>query len=223
MTAPVEIGVIVVVVGLLIVRRLIGEPADARRMLLVPAALCLAGLSDLGQVAQSPLSVGFLLGISVVSVVLGVLRGASVRVHKRDDVVFMRYTMTTVVLFVANLGVKVGSGLLLGYIDPRAEHAVSSGLALTLGVGMLAEGVAILSKALRTGGRIAWGGGAGQKYVVGLQASNLEGQEEHGTAEPSWSPSKRRSALSALLDDVRDLGARRDGAWRPERDRSSDR
>jgi len=87
---------------------------------------------------------------------------------------------------------------------------------------MLAEGVAILSKALRTGGRIAWGAGAGQRYVGGLQASNLEGQEERAAAESGWLRSKRTSALSALLDDVRDLGTRRD-RWGPERGRSSDR
>jgi len=218
MSTPVELIVIVIVVGLMVVRRLIGEPADARRMLLIPAVLAVVGLTDVGQVTQSPLSVGSLIGTGLISVALGVLRGASIRVLDVDGIVFMRYTVTTVVLLVSNFAIKIGSGFLLGAIDPRAEHAVSTGLALTFGVGMLAEGLAVLSKALRTGGRVMWGHG-GQQFGQRPGASD-DGRRPRAGTDARWGGVRRRGMLGALLDDVRDLGMPRpdDDPEHPQRE-----
>ncbi len=156
MSGPIEIILIFAAVGYVLLRRLVGEPAEGKRMLLVPAVLVAAGLTDLAQVAQSPASIWFLIGTTAVSVVLGLLRGASVRVFEQGGIVFMRYTMTTVILWIVNIAIKFGAGFVLGLVDPQAERATSNGLMLTFGAGMLLEGLAVLAQAVRMRGRIVW-------------------------------------------------------------------
>ncbi|MGC5166039.1 hypothetical protein [Luteimicrobium sp. DT211] len=163
MNGPAEVVVVLGVVGYLVVRRMVGEPAEGRRMILLPVALVAVGLTNLGHVALAPVSVGVLAASTVVSLLLGVLRGVSVRVFERDGVVWMRYTVTTVALLAANLALKLGTDLVLRALDRSAEHAVGQGLALTLGAGLLAEGAVVLSKAVRSGGRVRWERDAGDR------------------------------------------------------------
>jgi hypothetical protein len=50
-------------------------------------------------------------------------------------------------------------GYILALVDPTAEHVGSSGLMVTLGAGMVVEGLAVLSKAMRSSGRVVWAKG----------------------------------------------------------------
>ncbi|GAB3989265.1 hypothetical protein GCM10029978_113910 [Actinoallomurus acanthiterrae] len=159
MSGPVEIILIIGAVGYILARRLLGEPAEAKRLLLLPAVLAAVGLTDLAKVPQSPVSIGFLVGSTALSLVLGLLRGASIRVFAEDGIVHLRYTATTVVLWGINLAVRFGASVVLGVVDPTAEHAAGSGLMLTLGAGMVVEGLVVLSKAMRTSGRVIWAKG----------------------------------------------------------------
>jgi hypothetical protein len=151
MSGPVEIVVILAVVGYLLVRRVMGEPAQVRRMLILPAVLTLIGLSDVSGGIRTPLSLMFLVGTAAVSIVLGALRGLSVRISQQDGIAFVRYTVFTIVLWVVNLAVKFGANFALGVIDPKAAAAVGNSLLLTLGLGILAEGGVVLYRALRNG------------------------------------------------------------------------
>jgi hypothetical protein len=159
-SGPVEIVLIIAAVGYVLARRLAGEPAQAKRMLVLPGILAAIGLTDLDKVAQPPMSIAFLVGTTAVSLLIGVLRGASIRLSTRDGVVYMRYTVVTIVLWALNFGIKFGASFALGMVDPAAAHAGSNGLLLTLGVGLLAEGLTVLAKATRVGGEIMWGGRA---------------------------------------------------------------
>ncbi|MFD2419643.1 DUF1453 domain-containing protein [Amycolatopsis pigmentata] len=182
MSGPLEIVLIIAAVGYVLARRLLGEPVDARRTLLLPAVLTGVGFTDLTKVAQSPVSIGFLVGTTVISLVLGLLRGASIRVFEKDGVVHLRYTVTTLVLWAANLVVKFGAGFALGLADPKAEHAASSGLMLTLGAGLLVEGLAVMSKAMRTNGRMTGAMGRGGQAVAlsPLLDGFRDRQDRHG-------------------------------------------
>lgn len=156
LSGPVQVVVIIAAIGYVLVRRLLGEPVQVKRLLVLPAVLCLVGLVHLTKVPQTALSVVFLVVTAGAGAAIGLGRGLTVRVSERDGAAFLQYTAFTVGLWVASVGVKFGAGFLLGAIDPVAERASSSGLLLTLGIGVLVEGVVVLAKATRSGSRVDW-------------------------------------------------------------------
>ncbi|MCW2947502.1 MAG: hypothetical protein JWR24_4219 [Actinoallomurus sp.] len=156
MSGPVEIVLIVAAVGYVLVRRVMGEPAQAKRMLVLPAVLSLIGLSDVSGEVKTPLPLLLLVATAAISVILGALRGASVRISQRDGLAFVRYTGVTVVLWVVNLAIKFGANLTLGAIDLKDAGAVGNSLLLTLGLGILAEGLVVLYRALCHDHPVMW-------------------------------------------------------------------
>jgi hypothetical protein len=108
---------------------------------------------------KTPLSLLFLVATAAISVLLGALRGVSVRVSQREGLAFLRYTGVTVVLWVVTLAIKFGANLTLGAIDPKDTAAVGNTLLLTLGLGILAEGFVVLYRALRNDHRVMWAQG----------------------------------------------------------------
>jgi hypothetical protein len=156
MSDPVEVIVILAAVGYVLARRMIGEPVQAKRMLVLPAVLSLIGMSDVSGHVKSPVSLLFLVATAAISVALGALRGVSVRISRRDGLAFVRYTGFTVVLWVVNLAIKFGANLVLGGIDRTDAGAVGNSLLLTLGLGILAEGLVVLYRALRADHPVMW-------------------------------------------------------------------
>jgi hypothetical protein len=218
-SGPIEIIVIIAVIGYILAKRLIGEPAEVKRMLLLPAILTVAGLVSLAQVAQSPVSIWFLIGTAIVSAVIGLLRGATVRVFERDGIVFMRYRVMTVILWGVNLAIRFGASFVLGMIDPKAEHATSNGLMLTLGIGMLVEGLGVLSKAVRLRGQVVWEKGKdGKPHTTSTFFDGL--QEKVQTTD--WSAGRGqngRTRQSSLWKDLRNLDFRQPYDGDENRDR----
>lgn len=129
------------------------------------------------------MSIGFLAGTTAISLVLGLLRGTSIRVFERDGVVFMRYTVSTAVLWAVNLVIKLLGSVALGLADPAAQHATATGMMFTLGAGMVVEGLVVLAKAMRSDGQIVWQQGRnGQPHAT---SSLLDGlQEKMRTTDP---------------------------------------
>lgn len=186
MSGPIEIVLILAAVCYVMVRRVIGEPVEGKRMLILPAVLLAIGLSDVSGDTHSAASVMFLLATGGASIVLGALRGASVRVSERGGLAFVQYTGVTVALWVANLAVKFGANAVLGHVDPHAAGTGSNSLFLTLGLGMLVEGAVVLARALRKDHRVIWskGGKDGEPHTMspfldGVRDS-LAGRSESG-------------------------------------------
>jgi hypothetical protein len=146
MSGPVEIVVILAAVAFVLVRRMIGEPAKVRSMLVVPAALSAYGLYEVVGAGRTPASLAFLVGTAAISVVIGALRGLSVRMTRRDGYAFIRYTAVTIGLWVLNLALKFGANLLAHGVDPKNTAA---GFLLPVGLGLLAEGLVVYYRALR--------------------------------------------------------------------------
>lgn len=155
MSEPLEIVLILAAVGYVLVRRMMGEAAQVKRMLVLPAVLFVVGISQLGSALHSPAAIVFLLVSAALSVGIGALRGASVRVSDRGGIAFVNYTWVTVVLWVVNLVVKFGANFVFGHIDPQAA-ALGNSLLVTLGLGMLVEGLIVLMRAMRTESQIIW-------------------------------------------------------------------
>jgi hypothetical protein len=176
-SGTIEIILVVAVVCYILIRRLLGEPAEGKRMLLLPAILTVVGIVNITKLTQTPVSVAFLAGSAAFSMVLGLLRGRSIRLFPQSGLVFMRYTWVTVALWVLNLAGKFGANIILRVADPHAVASVSSGLYLTLGAGMLCEGAVVLVKALRTDGRIMWAKGKkGQPHTMSPFLDALQGR-----------------------------------------------
>lgn len=156
LSGPVQVVVIIAAIGYVLVRRLLGEPVQVKRLLVLPAVLCLVGFAHLTKVPQTAMSVVFLLVTAAAGAAIGLGRGLTVEVSERDGVAFLRYSARTVGLWVASIAVKFGAGFLLGAIDPVAERASSSGLMLAVGLGVLAEGLVVLARAAASGGQVDW-------------------------------------------------------------------
>jgi hypothetical protein len=237
MSGPIEIILVIGVVCYILIRRLLGEPAEGKRMLLLPAVLVVVGVLNVTKLTQTPLSVVFLVATTAISMVLGLLRGVSIRLFPRDGLVFMRYTGVTVALLVLNLALKFGANILLRVVDPHDVASVGSGLYLTLGASMLCEGVVVLFKAVRTDGRILWAKGKkGQAHTMSPFLDSLQGRMSGTVADPSPSaptvnpqdspgrdamPPRPAETFESLVREVRAAGRRRDrgGDPRERRDR----
>jgi hypothetical protein len=159
MNGTLQVVLIIAVIAYVLIRRLAGEPAEAKRMLILPAVLTVVGIANLDDLTHSGTALLFLIGTLLISVVLGALRGASIRLSRREGIVFMRYTWVTVALWAANIAVKFGGNLLLGAIDKSGAAVLGNTVLLTVGVGMLLEGVVVLGRALRSGEQVIWAQG----------------------------------------------------------------
>lgn len=184
MSGPVEIVLILAAICFVMVRRLIGEPAQAKRMLVLPAVVAVIGLTDVSGQLKTPMAAVFLVATAAISVGIGALRGASVRISQRDGLAFVRYTWVTVVLWVVNLVIKFGADVVLKAIDPKDAGAVTNSLLLTLGLGLLVEGAVVLYRALCSDHQVMW-----------TQGKNGDPRE-----------------MSPMLDNLRDSLNRRDRA-----------
>lgn len=220
MSGPLEIVLIIAAICYVLGRRLLGEPAEAKRMLVLPAVLTVIGLSNLTGALTSPVAIVFLAGSIALSVLLGLARGATVKLSQRNGFVMMRYTAMTVVLWVVNIAVKLGAGVLLGLVDPAAAHSSSNTLMLTMGVGMLVEGLTVLAKAMRGNGRIIWQQGKdGQPHTTSPFLDQLQQRVQgvpadaptYPTAQqPTYtSPTYAEAAFTGRVRDRRDRRARR--------------
>jgi hypothetical protein len=178
MSGPVEVVLIVAAVVYVMVRRMIGEPAQAKRMLVLPGVLAVIGLTDVAKQVHSAGSLGFLAVTIGISVLFGLLRGASVRVSQRGGLAFVRYTWVTVALWLANLAVKFGANLV-------ASHGLTGAggsLLLTLGAGMLVEGLVVMYRALRDNHPVMWADG--ENGGQGRMSPMLEGLRQNLNSRP---------------------------------------
>lgn len=173
MSGAIEIVLILALIGYMLVRRLMGEAAQAKRMLILPAVFFVVGLTQSSGLLHSPAALVFTLVTCALSVVLGALRGASVRISDRGGIAFVRYTWVTIVLWVANLAVKFGANFAFQQIDPHAA-AIGNSMFLSLGVGMLVEGLIVVARALRSDSQVIWAkGDSGAPHTRSALLDNL--------------------------------------------------
>ncbi|SOB85445.1 CcdC protein domain-containing protein [Streptomyces sp. 1331.2] len=145
----VHTALIAAVVVVVVVRRLRGEPLNARDLLAPPVVLTGLGLWALSQ--HHGLGVGDYIWVgagAVLGVAFGALRGATIRVYERDGMLWQRYTGRTFLV----------AGLSLAAMAGFAALAARNGLAadarpvqLSIGVGFLGEALVVGCRALASG------------------------------------------------------------------------
>ena len=155
-SGPLQIVVVIAAIGYILARRLIGEPAQVKRMLVLPVVLGVIGVANVVKVEQALTSVVFLIILVVIDTTFGFLRGRSTRISDRGGMAYIHYTPATIVLWAAGLAANFGVEFLLRLVDHAAEEAAGHGLLLTLGSGILAEGAVVMAKVLRSGSSPDW-------------------------------------------------------------------
>ncbi|WP_432991375.1 hypothetical protein [Dactylosporangium sp. CA-233914] len=153
---PTTLLVAVAVIVLLMVRRYIGEPLEARRLIVPPLLLIVFGGYTLAQIdfataARHPVTDGAVLGVgAVVAVLGGVLRGVTVKVFVQNGHVWYRYTLVTIAVWLGLVLLRVGQ-LVAARAFGADQSVLSAGLLLVLGLSFLGEAAILGRRAIATG------------------------------------------------------------------------
>ncbi|MFB7905902.1 DUF1453 domain-containing protein [Kitasatospora sp. NPDC056076] len=144
------IGVVVVVV---VVRRLRGEPLNARDLFAPPVVLTALGLWALSQRhGLGAGDCGWIGAGAALGVALGALRGATIRVYERGGVLWQRYTGRTFLVAVVSLAAMAGFALLA---ERGGLAADARPVQLSIGVGFLGEALVVGYRGLAFGAPFA--------------------------------------------------------------------
>ncbi len=139
--SAVQILVIAALVIFTIVRRFTGSPVGARSMA-IPLALTGYGVYTLAQQMHgvpSAADVTLLGGELVLGIVAGLARGTTIRLYVRDGVLWQRYSVATLLIWIAMIAVRLGFAV--------AGHAMGADLSAT-GVSMVAFGLSLVVESL---------------------------------------------------------------------------
>ncbi|MFE6052326.1 DUF1453 domain-containing protein [Kitasatospora sp. NPDC056446] len=149
MSGWVYVVLIAVVVVVVVVRRLRGEPLNARDLFGPPVVLTGLGLwapwqrHGLGAGDAAWVVTGAVLGAA-----LGAVRGATIRVYEREGVLWQRYTGRTFLVAVLSLAVMAGFAALAAHFGLAAD---ARPVQLSIGVGFLGEALVVGWRGLASG------------------------------------------------------------------------
>ncbi|MBB5122330.1 hypothetical protein AF335_26400 [Streptomyces eurocidicus] len=145
MNGWVPAAAIVVVLIVVVVRRLRGEPLNARDLLVAP--LVLTGIGVMSVIKADDVT-GADLGWLIPGAALGVARGATIEVFERGGVLWQRYTGKSFAVAAGSLVLMAG----FGYVAARSGmHASARPTQLNIGVGFLGEALVVAVRGLASG------------------------------------------------------------------------
>jgi len=146
--SAVQIVLIAALVIYAIGRRFTGQPVGARSML-IPVALTGYGLYTLVGSTHGRFSVADIALVAselALGVIAGLGRGATIRLYLRDGHLWQRYTVATLLVWIAMIAVRLGFGY--------AGHAMGATLSVA-GVSMLTFGASLVVESLLVAWRAA--------------------------------------------------------------------
>jgi hypothetical protein len=148
---PLVIAVVVAAaLALVVYRQLLDRPVGTGQPYTVPLLITAVGVFVLVR-AQVPVT-GAGIALSLVELLavagLGVLRGRSIRLFRKDGVLHQRGGALTIGLWVLTIGVRVGLGVLAASVGAGA--LTESTLALSLGISLLVQ-AAVVQRRVRAG------------------------------------------------------------------------
>ncbi|MEV6597137.1 DUF1453 domain-containing protein [Actinoplanes sp. NPDC051346] len=136
----------VVVLIVIVVKRLIGEPLNLRDAWAAPVILTAIGLYGLFK--AEGLDVGdyaWLVGGSVLGLALGYLRGSFVVVYEKRGFLWQRYRGRTFAAIIGTLVLMFGYSLLADKLGMRAE---ARPIQLAIGISFIGEALAVTRQGL---------------------------------------------------------------------------
>jgi len=147
-----QIVLIVAVVALVIGKRLVGRPVDARRSVVMPGALAVYGLTLLFKSDHQLTHTDevWLVIQGAVSVAIGLARGTTIRLYERDGYLWARYRPITLLLWLASIVGRIA--LEAAAVASGADKtAMTSSMMLMFGASLAAESLIVLPRAYASG------------------------------------------------------------------------
>ncbi|QBS42122.1 DUF1453 family protein [Nocardia sp. CS682] len=142
---------LVIIVGaiVMIVKRFMGEPVDARDTFLTPLILVGIGIYSVTRVEDlNGVDIIWLVIGGVVGIAFGAVRGTTTVLFERDGHLWQRYTAKTLGVWVTSAAVGFGLNL-LG--STMGMHHDAKPITLSIGISMLGEMCTLGLRALATG------------------------------------------------------------------------
>jgi hypothetical protein len=147
-----EILAVVVIVGFVIGRQLLGEPLRGKRLLVLPAVLVVIGAVELFGSHEHPGStaIGLIAVGAVVAAVIGAAQGSMMRLESRQGTLWGQMPRRSLWLWVALIASRL---VIEGLASGLGAHMAGSGAAifLTLGVNRLAQAAVVAPRAMASG------------------------------------------------------------------------
>ncbi|MFE4519068.1 DUF1453 domain-containing protein [Kitasatospora sp. NPDC056783] len=153
MNGWVHAGLIAAVAVVVVIRRLRGEPLNARDLFGAPVVL--TGLGVWAVARRHGLGAadyGWIVAGAVLGVALGAVRGATIRVYEREGVLWQRYTGRTFLVAALSLAVMAGFAALATHFGLAAD---ARPVQLSVGVGFLGEALVVGCRGLAAGAPFA--------------------------------------------------------------------
>ncbi|TJZ42761.1 DUF1453 family protein [Streptomyces piniterrae] len=142
-------AIILAVAIVVIIKRLRGEPVNARDLFVPPVVLIAIGVTSLAKAdGLTGTDYAWAAAGAVLGCALGALRGATVRLFDRDGVLWQRYTGRTFLVTVLSLLAMAGYGLLATKLG---MHEKARPTQLGIGISFLGEALAVAYRGLATG------------------------------------------------------------------------
>ncbi|GHG46644.1 DUF1453 domain-containing protein [Streptomyces griseocarneus] len=143
-------GLVAVVAVVVVVKRLAGEPLNARDLFAAPLVLTgigvwalVKGAHGLGGADYAWVAAGSVLGVA-----LGAARGLTVHVFEKEGVLWQRYTGRTFAVLVVSALISIGFAALASRMG---MHPQARPVQLSIGVGFLGEALAVGARGLGSG------------------------------------------------------------------------
>lgn len=155
-SAALQLLLFLVIVGWRLGRKLRERPwsGDTRRWRL-PLILTAVGAyetasltSGAHRISFSAADLGYLVVVSGLSVLLGLVRGATIRLRNRDGVITQQYTAVTAVLWLATVAVRLVADAVAGPGLGVAHSVIGTSILMMFGLSLLGEAACV---ALRAG------------------------------------------------------------------------
>ncbi|MFI6042139.1 hypothetical protein ACIA8C_10925 [Nocardia sp. NPDC051321] len=147
-----SVGLMLVIIAgaiVLIVKRFMGEPVDARDTFVTPLILVGIGVYSVTKVEDlSGIDIVWLVIGGVVGIAFGAVRGTTTVLFERDGHLWQRYTVKTLVVWGASVATGFGVSVLGATMG---MHHDAKPITLSIGIGMLGEMLTLGLRALSTG------------------------------------------------------------------------
>lgn len=148
-----SIAIYAALICLLLTKRVKGEPVPTdKKLFVLPIILIVVGWGQIGHLSMNTTGITLTAISAVVGLGLGILRGAKDKLTLRDGAPFMRWGRASLIMFLANVAIKLVLDVVLVAAGGTSAAAAAS-LALVFGLTLLGEAIALWLR-LQPSGRL---------------------------------------------------------------------
>lgn len=134
-------------------KRMIGEPLQSKELYGTPLLLIGLGIHTLLKISGwEAIDVVWLIIAITVGILLGMIRGVTLTLFTKNAVLWYRYSVKTIIIFVVAFLINFGVGYMA---HASGADEKTRPITLSMGVGFAGEAIVVGLRASRLGGRFA--------------------------------------------------------------------